>query len=198
MLVVVSQAGGLAEVRVVLQQEGEGGAEATTEEEPPNPILPVGKEIIWSFATFMLLFLIMRFFLYPRLKKGMDARYAHIRGQLEEAESVRASADAEVARYQAALAEVRAQASSRIDVARRQLEGERQQRLGEVNAGIGEDEGEGRRVGRRRPAVGHGSGRAGRRRRRHEPGRAGPRRARSTKPPLGEAAAEAVRAGAGR
>ena len=139
MLVVVSQAGGLAEVRVVLQQEGEGGTEATTEEEPPNPILPVGKEIIWSFATFMLLFLIMRFFLYPRLTKGMDARYAHIRGQLEEAESVRASADAEVARYQAALAEVRAQARSRIDVARRQLEGERQQRLGEVNAGIGEE-----------------------------------------------------------
>ncbi len=139
MLVVVSQAGGRAEVRVVLQQEDEGGTEATTEEEPPNPILPVGKEIIWSFATFMLLFLIMRFFLYPRLKKGMDARYAHIRGQLEEAESVRASADAEVARYQAALAEVRAQASSRIDVARQQLEGERQQRLGEVNAGIGED-----------------------------------------------------------
>ena len=139
MLVVVSQAGGLAEVRVVLQQEGEGSTEATTEEEPPNPILPVGKEIIWSFATFMLLFLIMRYFLYPRLKKGMDARYAHIRGQLEEAESVRASAEAEVARYQAALAEVRAQASSRIDVARRQLEGERQQRLGEVNAGIGEE-----------------------------------------------------------
>jgi F-type H+-transporting ATPase subunit b len=138
-LVVVSQAGGPAEVRVVLQQEGEGGTEATTEEEPPNPILPVGKEIIWSFATFMLLFLIMRFFLYPRLKKGMDARYAHIRGQLEEAESVRASAEAEVARYQAALAEVRAQASSRIDVARQQLEGERQQRLGEVNAGIGEE-----------------------------------------------------------
>ena len=139
MLVVVSQAGGHAEVRVVLQQEGEGATEATTEEEPPNPILPVGKEIIWSFATFMLLFLIMRFYLYPRLKKGMDARYAHIRGQLEEAESVRASADAEVARYQAALAEVRAQASSRIDVARPQLEGERPQRLGEVNAGIGED-----------------------------------------------------------
>ena len=76
------------------------------------------------------------------------------------------------------------QASSRIDVARQQLEGERQQRLGEVNAGIGEEQGEGRRVGRRRPAVGHGSGRAGRRRRRHEPGRAGPRRARSTKPRL--------------
>jgi F-type H+-transporting ATPase subunit b len=138
-LVVVSQAGGLAEVRVVLQQEGEGGAEATTEEEPPNPILPVGKEIIWSFATFILLFLIMRFFLYPRLKKGMDARYAHIRGQLEDAESVRASAEAEAVQYQAALAEVRAQASSRIDAARQQLEGERQQRLGEVNAGIGEE-----------------------------------------------------------
>jgi F-type H+-transporting ATPase subunit b len=138
-LVVVSQAGGRAEVRVVLQQEDEGSAEATTEEEPPNPILPVGKEIVWSFATFMLLFLIMRFFLYPRLKKGMDARYAHIRGQLEEAESVRASAEAEATQYQAALAEVRAQASSRIDVARQQLDGERQQRLGEVNAGIGEE-----------------------------------------------------------
>jgi len=138
-LVVVSQAGGRAEVRVVLQQEFLFSAYANTQEEPPNPILPVGKEIIWSFATFMVLFLIMRFFLYPRLKKGMDARYAHIRGQLEEAESVRASAEAEATQYQAALAEVRAQASSRIDVARQQLDGERQQRLGEVNAGIGED-----------------------------------------------------------
>jgi F-type H+-transporting ATPase subunit b len=137
-LVVVSQANDRTEVRVVLQQEGEGGTEATAEEEPPNPILPVGKEIIWSFATFIVLFLLMRFFLYPRLKQGMDARHARIRSQLEGAETVRAEAEAEVAQYQAALAEVRAQASTRIDAARQQLEAERQRRLTEVNAAIAE------------------------------------------------------------
>jgi F-type H+-transporting ATPase subunit b len=141
-LVVVSQAGARPEARVVLQQEGGGGTGTTTETEtakqPPNPILPVGKEMAWAFGTFLALFLVMRYVLYPRLKRGMDARYQFIRGQLEKADAVRAAAEGEAAQYQAAVAEVRAQAASRIDAARQELESVRQQRLTEVNAEIGE------------------------------------------------------------
>ncbi len=140
MLVVVSQAGARPEVvRVVFQQEGEGGTEAgTTAPEPPNPILPVGKEILWTLGTFLLLLALMRYVLYPRLKKGMDARYAHIRGQLENADNVRAGAESELAQYQAAVAQVRAEGNQRVDAARQQLDGERQTRIAAANAQVAE------------------------------------------------------------
>ena len=135
MLVVVSQAGARPDVRVVLQQEGTTETETGTEaKEPPNPILPVGKELAWTLGTFLLLLVLMRYFLYPRLKKGMDARYAHIRSQLDEAERTRAAAETEVAQYQAAVAQVRAEGGQRVDAARAQLDGERQTKLAEVNA----------------------------------------------------------------
>jgi F-type H+-transporting ATPase subunit b len=140
-LVVVSQAGARPEVlRVVFQQEDESGTETGTEaaEEPPNPILPTGKEIVWTVVTFFLLLVLMRYWLYPRLKKGMDARYARIRSKLEAADSTRAGAEAELAQYQTAVAQVRDEANQRIDVARQQLDVERSARTTAVNAELGE------------------------------------------------------------
>ncbi len=46
---------------------------ATTTKEPPNPILPVGSEMIWGLGSFLLLVVLMRVALFPKLKKGMDA-----------------------------------------------------------------------------------------------------------------------------
>ena len=106
MLVVVSQAGAVHPwVRVVSEQETTTTTAAGTEstKEAPNPILPVGKDLIWTIVTFGLMFVLIRYWLFPRLKKGMDARYARIREQLESAESVRAEADAELAQYQSAI-----------------------------------------------------------------------------------------------
>lgn len=120
------------------EQEGTTTAEAGVVPEDPSPLAIELKELAWSFGAFLVLLLLMRFWLYPRVKGTMDARQANIDGALAEAESVKAAAQAEVADYQAALDEVRAEAQARIDAAAKQVEAERQARLAEVNAGIAE------------------------------------------------------------
>ncbi|HZX53824.1 MAG TPA: ATP synthase F0 subunit B, partial [Ilumatobacteraceae bacterium] len=74
--------------------------------------------------------------LFPRLKKGMDARYGKIRGDHENADETRAAAKAEVAEYEAELAVVKGEVRQRIDAARQTLEAERTAALAEVNERI--------------------------------------------------------------
>lgn len=104
----------------------------------PSPIAPEMKELAWSAGAFILFAVLMRFVLYPRLKKGMEARYASIRAGHEGADAERAAARAEVAEYETQLASLKAQANERVEAARRTLEDERAQRLAVVNAGISE------------------------------------------------------------
>jgi len=80
----------------------------------PSPIAPEPKEIAWGAGAFIVLAVAMRFFLFPRLKRGMDARYGHIREGHEQADAVRAAAKSEVAEYEAALAGVKAEANERV------------------------------------------------------------------------------------
>ena len=112
-------------------------AAETTEDAGPSPIAPEVKELAWGAGSFIVLFVIMRLVLFPRLKQGMDARYGKIRGDHDTADSVRAAAKAEVAAYEAELATVKAEARQRIDAARVTLEGERTAALTEANARIG-------------------------------------------------------------
>jgi F-type H+-transporting ATPase subunit b len=112
-------------------------AATTTEDAGPSPIAPEVKELAFGAGSFIVLFVIMRLVLFPRLKQGMDARYGKIRGDHETADSVRAAAKAEVAAYEAELATVKAEARQRIDAARVTLEGERTAALTEANARIG-------------------------------------------------------------
>lgn len=105
-------------------------------EDGPSPIAPEVKELAWGAGAFIVLALLMRFFLFPRLKKGMDARYSHIRDGHEQADTARAAARAEVSEYESALATVKAEANERVDAARHTLENERTARLAEVNAAI--------------------------------------------------------------
>ena len=80
-------------------------AEATTEEDKgPSPIAPELKELAWGAGAFVVLRVLMRFVLFPKVKKGMDARYGMIRGDHETADAVRAAAAAEVAAYERELA----------------------------------------------------------------------------------------------
>ena len=151
MLTAVVTRGSQIEVKFVAAEEGEGDhhtevdcefplEEGSTSnypcEEGPSPIAPEIKELAWGAGSFIVLALLMRFFLFPRLKKGMDARYAHIRGGHEQADNARAAARAEVSEYESALATVKAEASERVDAARHTLETERTARLAEVNAAI--------------------------------------------------------------
>ncbi len=100
----------------------------------PGPILPEMKELVWGAGSFIVFALLMRFFLYPKLKKGMDARYRHIREGHESAEQLRTGARAEVTDYEAQVAAIRAEAATVVDAARQTVEGERQARLAEVSA----------------------------------------------------------------
>ena len=151
MLTAVVTRGSQIEVKFVAAEEGEGDhhtevdcefplEEGSTSnypcEEGPSPIAPEIKELAWGAGSFIVLALLMRFFLFPRLKKGMDARYAHIRGGHEQADNARAAARAEVSEYESALATVKAEANERVDAARHILETERTARLAEVNAVI--------------------------------------------------------------
>jgi len=114
-----------------------GSTASTTEPDPgPSPIEPELKELAWTSGAFVVFAVVMRYVLYPRLKKGMDRRYASIREDHEGAEATRSAAKSEVADYEAQLAGVKAEATACIDVARRTLEDERTARLATVNAEI--------------------------------------------------------------
>ncbi|MFZ4811780.1 MAG: hypothetical protein ACOYL9_10580 [Ilumatobacteraceae bacterium] len=116
------------------------GTEAGTEtrDAGPGPIEPELKELYWTAGSFIVLALAMRLFLFPRLKKSMDARYNGIRTDHEQADATRAAARAEVADYEAQLASVKAEAAAKVDAAREQLESERQEQIAALNARLAE------------------------------------------------------------
>lgn len=103
-----------------------------------NPIAPEPKEIIWGFGAFVVLAVAIRYWLFPKVRGGMQRRDDLIAGQREEADTLTASARADVAEYEARLATVRAEAQQKVDAARATLEAERAERLAEANARIAE------------------------------------------------------------
>lgn len=107
-----------------------------SEDTGPNPIAPEGKELVWGAGSFLVMLVLMRLFLFPRVKRGMDERYQRVRGDLEGADAVKAAARSDVAAYDKALAEVRAQAAARVDAARQTLDAERQSALAAANGRI--------------------------------------------------------------
>jgi F-type H+-transporting ATPase subunit b len=115
-------------------QVGQAGEEAL--DEGPSPIAPEVKELLWGGGAFLVFLVLMRLWLVPKVKQGMDARYGKMRSELESADDIRAQAEGEVAEYQNQLAAVRSEAAGRIDATRRQLEAERAERLAEANARI--------------------------------------------------------------
>ncbi|MEQ1872880.1 MAG: ATP synthase F0 subunit B [Ilumatobacteraceae bacterium] len=109
---------------------------AVAEDKGPSPIAPEIKELAWGAGAFIVLFILMRVWLFPRLKKGMDARYGKIRGDHETADATRAAAQTEVAEYEAEIASLKKQAAERLEAARGVLESERTAALAEANGRI--------------------------------------------------------------
>ena len=141
MLVVVTRAGSEHPlVKVVLEADEEETSTETeaAEEEPPNPILPVPKEMAYAFVGFIALFLIIRLLLFPKFKASMDARQARIRGDHEAAERTRAAAEHQAADYEAGIAEARAEANRVLEAARAEVEADRQAKVAAANARIAE------------------------------------------------------------
>jgi len=102
----------------------------------PSPIVPEVKELAWGAGSFLVFLVLMRFFLFPRLKRSMNARYDMIREGHENADAARASARSEVAQYEAAVAAAKAEAAKVVDAARATLESERNAQIQGANARI--------------------------------------------------------------
>lgn len=140
---VVTSSGSSIEVSLVegtlrADEEEESTGEAEGPENDLNPIFPELKEVVWGFGAFVILAIALRYWLFPKVRSGMTARYESIQGDLERADTVTASARAEVAEYEAQVASLRADAHSRVEAARATLEAERSEKLAEVNARINE------------------------------------------------------------
>jgi F-type H+-transporting ATPase subunit b len=137
--IVTKSSGGVVDVRLssaITADEADTTSTGQPVDTGPNPIAAEPKELLWSAGAFLVLLVVMRYFLFPRLKKGMDQRYASIRSNIEGADQVKSSARADVANYDAAVAAVRVEAAARVDAARQTLDSERTARLSEVNARI--------------------------------------------------------------
>jgi F-type H+-transporting ATPase subunit b len=137
--IVTKSSGGVVDVRLssaITADEADTTSTGQPVDTGPNPIAAEPKELLWSAGAFLVLLVVMRYFLFPRLKKGMDQRYASIRSNIEGADQVKSSARADVANYDAAVAAVRVEAAARVDAARQTLDKERTARLSEVNARI--------------------------------------------------------------
>lgn len=137
LIAVATRTGNSVEVSFPAVEEDEAHSDVEPKD-GPSPIAPELKELVWGSGAFIVFAVLMRLVLYPRVKKGIDARYAKIRTELEDSDTTRAAARAEVAEFEAQLASVRAEAAGRVDAARRTLEAERAERLAAVNAGIAE------------------------------------------------------------
>jgi F-type H+-transporting ATPase subunit b len=127
-----------ASVTVHLVAAAGDEAHAEVPEKDLNPIFPELKEVVWGFGSFVVFALVLRYLLYPRLRKSMDARYWSIRQGHVDAEKVTDDAREAVAQYDAQLATIRAEAQQRIEAARVTLESERSEKLGATNTRIAE------------------------------------------------------------
>jgi len=136
--VVVIQVAATGYSVVVPRQESGTTTTTASTKEAPNPILPVGSEMAWGIGSFLVLVLLMRVWLFPKLKKGTDARYAMTQGNLDEAARVRAAGAEDVARYEAAIAEINAEAARRLEAARQELDADRTAKINAANARIAE------------------------------------------------------------
>ena len=99
----------------------------TEEEHQPgaeehNPILPEADELIFGSLAFLLVFVVLARYAFPRLNKGLKDRQDKIRGDLEKAEEARNEAESSLRRYEQQLQEARAEAGQIAEEARRTAE----------------------------------------------------------------------------
>jgi F-type H+-transporting ATPase subunit b len=105
-------------------------------EEDLNPIALELKELVWGFGAFAVFALVLRYAIWPKLNGSIQGRTERITANHADAAATTASAQGDVADYEAARAAARAEGQAIVDEARAQLEAERTERIAEVNRGI--------------------------------------------------------------
>jgi F-type H+-transporting ATPase subunit b len=106
----------------ILAQEEETQTEQPVEEEEHNPILPEADELIFGSLAFIVVFVVLARYAFPRLNKGLKDRQDKIRGDLERAEGARKEAESSLQRYERQLQEARAEAGTIVEDARKTAE----------------------------------------------------------------------------
>ena len=94
------------------------------EEEPSglDLVLPETAELLWGALCFLVVLFFLNKVAFPKLRQGIEAREQQIRGNLEEAETSKASAQRELDEYRRQLADAKGEANRIIEEARQQAE----------------------------------------------------------------------------
>ncbi len=98
---------------VLAAESGEGGFWADL-----YPVIPHPGELIVGIISFVILYVLYRRLVVPRLEAMLAERQQTIQGGIERAEAMQAEAKAALERYQAQLAEARTEAAQIRDQAR--------------------------------------------------------------------------------
>lgn len=85
-----------------------------------NPLVPKTAELIIGTIAFVLLYLLLRKYVFPVFEKSYAARVDAIEGGIQRAEDAQAQAQAALEQYTAQLSEARAEAARIRDEAREQ------------------------------------------------------------------------------
>lgn len=115
---------------VVIRFAEESGTKA------PNPILPAKNEIIYGFASFVVLYVLMWKLAYPAVKKGMVARSARIESTLASADKAMGDAQTVLSEYRAQLTDAKNEGNRIIEEARQQADAVRKQMLSRAEADV--------------------------------------------------------------
>jgi F-type H+-transporting ATPase subunit b len=100
-----------------------------TEAEEHNPILPEADELIFGSLAFLLVFVVLARYAFPRLSQGLQDRREKIQRDLERAEGAKQEAEAVLSRYEEQLQDARSEANRIIDEARKTAESMRRDLL---------------------------------------------------------------------
>ena len=104
----------------------------------PGPIVPEIKELAWGAGSFIVFAVLMRWVLFPKLKRSMDARYQGIQNDHAGAEAARTAARAEVADYEAQVSALTARLGEQRAAAAAEVEAARQAATSHIAAAVGD------------------------------------------------------------
>ena len=93
------------------------------QEETPNPIFPIGEEILIGSIAFAVMCFVLMKFVFPRMEQTFRARVDAIEGGIKRAEERQAEANALFEQYKLQLAEARTEAARIREEARSDAEG---------------------------------------------------------------------------
>lgn len=98
-------------------------APTTAPAEEPGLLSPDLGSAVWTIVLFVVLVLILGKFVWPPILKGLQAREAKIKGDLDHAEQSAQQAAATLKEYQASLAQAQEEARKVIEQARKDAQG---------------------------------------------------------------------------